>query len=131
MERSAATLRSPEARLRGYRGPGGGAIGEFFAGLGGAWMLTAGQKARLGPAVADALSAGWTPAALASFTGANTGGVRNPYAVLRSRLSSGQLPEPTAAKPAGRPTWCGKCDERTRRREDASDDALTVALSTG
>lgn len=107
------------SRLGDDRGPGGGAVGEFFDRLGEAWRLTATQRARLGSAVEVALGAGWTPATLASFTGANTGGVRNPYAVLAARLSPSQLPEPPAAMPAVRPPWCGKCDERTRRREDA------------
>ena len=53
----------------------------FFAALGPGWPLTARQRTRLGPPVAAALAAGWTPAALAAFAGANTGGVRSPYAV--------------------------------------------------
>jgi hypothetical protein len=52
---------------------GGGQVGEFFAALGDAWRLAAGQRARLTPAVETALSAGWTPAALATTAGANTG----------------------------------------------------------
>ena len=40
--------------------------------------------------------------ALAAFTGGNTDGVRNPYAVLAARLSSAELPAPPArpARPA-------------------------------
>ena len=41
-----------------------------------------------------ALDAGWLPQALAAFTGANTTGVRNPYAVLAARLSPAELPPP-------------------------------------
>ncbi len=64
---------------------------------------------------------GWTPAALAGFTGANTDGVRNPYAVLGSRLSPAELPLP-AGQRLVRPPWCDTCDERTRRRQDAEGD---------
>jgi hypothetical protein len=53
--------------------------------------------------------AGWTPGALAEFTG-NTAGIRNPSGVLVARLSPAQLPLPRA----GRPPWCGQCDEVTR-----------------
>ncbi len=91
---------------------------EFFGALGSAWRLTAAQRDRLAPAVGAALSAGWTPAGLAEVTGANTGGVRNRYAVLAARLSAAELPEPPASVPK-RPPWCGECDQRTRRREDA------------
>ena len=41
-------------------------------------------------AVTAALNAGWTPRALAAITGANTSGVRNPYAVLAVRLSAAE-----------------------------------------
>ena len=90
----------------------GGPVGEFFAALAAAWRFTAGQRARLAPAVETALNTGWTPTELAAFTGANTDGVRNPYAVLAARLSSAELPAPPL-RPA-RPPWCGGCDERTR-----------------
>jgi hypothetical protein len=68
--------------------------GAFFAALGAGWPLTARQRKRLAPPVVAALAAGWTPAALAQFAGANTGGVRSPYAVLAARLSPGELPAP-------------------------------------
>jgi Helix-turn-helix domain len=90
-------------------------VDEFFAGLGPQWPLTAGQRDRLGPAVAAALAAGWPPQDLASFVGANSTGVRNPYAVLVSRLSPEELPEPSAAAmSASLPPWCGACDQGTR-----------------
>lgn len=92
---------------------GGGPAGEFFATLGPVWRLTASQRARLTPAVAAALSAGWTPAALAAFIGASTTGIRNPYAVLAARISSAELPLPSGHGVPRRP-WCGQCDERTR-----------------
>jgi hypothetical protein len=98
-------------------GGGGGPVGKFFAALGPDWRLTATQRVRLAPAVTAALNAGWTPQALAAFTGANTSGVRNPYAVLVMRLSAADLPLPPGQRPS-RPPWCGQCDERTRRRED-------------
>jgi Helix-turn-helix domain len=92
---------------------GGGPAGEFFAALDRDWQLTAAQRARLAPAVTAALNAGWTPQALAGFTGANTGGVRNPYAVLAARLSPAELPPPYAQR-RSRPPWCGECDQATR-----------------
>jgi len=91
---------------------GGGPVDEFFATLGPDWQLTAAQRARLTPAVAAALNAGWTPRALAAFAGANTSGVRNPYAVLAARVSPTELPPHT--QPPFRPAWCGECGERTR-----------------
>jgi len=94
-------------------GGGGGPIGEFFTALGPDWRLTAAQRARLAPAVAAALNAGWMPQALAAFAGANTIGVRSQYAVLAARLSPAELPPPDRQRPA-RPLWCGRCDEVTR-----------------
>jgi hypothetical protein len=119
-EPPAAAARAGEALAAAGDGPGGGPVVRFFDALGEAWRLTAAQRDRLAPAVAAALSAGWTPAGLAEFTGANTGGVRNRYAVLAARVSAAELPAPprSAALPQ-RPPWCGECDERTRRREDA------------
>jgi len=76
-------------------------------------MLTGEQRARLSPAVETALGSGWTPAALAAFTGANTEGVRSPFAVLTARLSPAELPPPPGRRPA-RPPWCGQCDQATR-----------------
>ena len=55
---------------------------------------------------------GWTPHALAAFTGANTTGVHRPYAVLAARLSPGELPTPPVR--SARPPWCGQCDQTTR-----------------
>ena len=92
---------------------GGQAVDEFFAVLDDGWRLTADQRARLAPAAQAALHAGWSPQALAAFTGANTAGVRNPYAVLAARLSPAELPPPQPQRPA-RPPWCGQCDEVTR-----------------
>jgi hypothetical protein len=94
-------------------GQGGAPIGEFFTALGPDWRLTAAQRARLAAAVTAALNAGWTPWTLAAITGANTSGVRNPYAVLAARLAPAELPLPHAQRPP-RPPWCGQCDERTR-----------------
>ncbi|MBO0770015.1 MAG: helix-turn-helix domain-containing protein, partial [Actinobacteria bacterium] len=54
---------------------GGGGVGEFFTALGSSWRLTAAQRARLAPAVDTALEMGWTPQALAAFTGTSTKGV--------------------------------------------------------
>jgi hypothetical protein len=88
-----------------------GGVGEFFATLGDAWPLTRGQRGKLTSAVQAALDRGWAPDALASVTGANTTGVRNPFAVLATRLSAAELPPPTRP---GRPPWCGECDQVTR-----------------
>ena len=91
---------------------GGGLVGEFFAALDRDWRLTAAQRARLAPAVATALTAGWTPQRLAGFTEGNIIGVRNSYAVLAARLSPAELPAPPAR--LARPPWCGECDQATR-----------------
>ena len=91
--------------------------GEFFAALGPRWLLSIRQRHRLAPAVQAALAAGWTPAALARYAGANPAGVRNPYAVLANRLAPGELPAP--AQPPPRPAWCGRCHQDTRRLEHA------------
>ena len=88
-----------------------GGVGAFFAALGDAWRLTGAQRAKLAPAVQAALDTGWAPQALASVTGSNTTGVRNPYAVLATRLSAAELPAPVRP---GRPPWCGECDQVTR-----------------
>jgi len=61
-----------------------------------------------------ALAAGWTPHGLAAFTGANTAGVRNPYAVLAAGLSPGELPPPHGQQRPTRPPWCGECDQAAR-----------------
>jgi hypothetical protein len=99
----------PAAEAAGAGGP----TGEFFAALDLDWQLTAAQRARLAPAVTTALRAGWTPQRLAAFAGANTSGVRNPYAVLAARLAPAELPSPRAQWPP-RPPWCGECDQATR-----------------
>ncbi len=96
----------------------GDQFSEFFAGLADGWHLTASQRGRLVTALRSAVASGWTPEALAAFVGANTDGVRNPYAVLAARLSPAELPPPPEPRPMRLP-WCGRCDERTRRREDA------------
>jgi hypothetical protein len=118
LEPSAADARAREPAAAADAG-GGGQAGDYFAVLGTGWQLTASQRARLVPAVTTALSTGWTPASLAAFTGSNSSGVRNPYAVLAARLSPAELPEPPTRRPMARPPWCGTCDEPTRRRQDA------------
>lgn len=67
---------------------------EFFDGLGQAWHLSPSQRGRLAAAVRDALARGWEPRALAAHVGANSSGVRSPYAVLRTRLSPDEVPAP-------------------------------------
>jgi Helix-turn-helix domain len=117
-EPSKEPSQEPAAHAAAREGPptagtgGGGLVGEFFATLDRDWRLTAAQQARLAPAVATALTAGWTPQKLAGFTGGNLTGVQNPYAVLAARLSPAELPAPPA-RPA-RPPWCGECDQATR-----------------
>ncbi len=107
MEPSAASAHARQVTATAGTAGGGEAVGEFFAVLDDGWRLTAGQRARLAPAVQAALDAGWLPHALAAFTGANTAGVRNPYAVLAARLSPAELPPQRRQRPA-RPPWCGQ-----------------------
>jgi Oxidoreductase family, NAD-binding Rossmann fold len=106
----------PDARQAPVAGAadGGTPAEKYFAALGDGWQLTAAQRARLAPAAELALSTGWTPAALAAFTGANTSGVRSAYGVLAARLSPAELPRPPG-RPA-RPPWCGECDQVTWMR---------------
>jgi hypothetical protein len=111
LEPSAAAARMDQAPA--LDGQGDGPIDEFFTALGPYWRLTAAQRTRLAAAVTAALTAGWTPRTLAVITGANTSGVRNPYAVLAARLAPAELPLPHT-QPPSRPPWCGQCDERTR-----------------
>ena len=63
------------------------------------------------PLSVSALAAGWTPDGLAGFAGANSAGIRSPFAVLAARLAPTELPRLSARR---RPPWCGECDERTR-----------------
>jgi hypothetical protein len=113
IEPPAAPARAREAPLSDQAAGGGAPVGEFFADLADAWLVTAEQRARLAPAVKAALDIGWTPSSLAAFTGANIDGVRSPYAVLTSRLSPAELPRPIGHGPP-RPPWCGQCDQATR-----------------
>jgi Helix-turn-helix domain len=112
-EPSAASAHARQVPATAGTAGGGQAAGEFFAVLDDGWKLTADQRARLAPAVQAALEAGWLPQALAAFTGANTVGVRSPYAVLAARLSPAELPPPQRQQPA-RPPWCGRCHKVTR-----------------
>jgi hypothetical protein len=100
--------------------------GEFFAALDCDWRLTAAQRARLAPAVATALTSGWTPQRLAGFTGGNITGVRNSYAVLAARLSPAELPAPPATGPAAvvRRVRPGDPDAWLRRRRAAPVPSL-------
>ena len=113
MEPSAAPAQARQVPATAGTAGGGQAVDEFFAVLDDGWRLTAEPRARLAPAVQAALDAGWLPQALAAFTGGNTIGVRNPYAVLAARLSPAELPPQQRQRPA-RPPWCGQCDEVTR-----------------
>jgi hypothetical protein len=100
---SAAQLRRPRRRASPHSGARLAAVSPRR-------LLTTGQRARLGPAVAAALTAGWQPGDLASHVGANTTGIRDPAAVLAARLSQAELPPPTARR---RPPCC-VCDQATR-----------------
>lgn len=91
--------------------------GQFFAALGDAWPLSGAQRDRLAPAVRAAIAAGWPPGDLAALVGANSTGIRSPYAILTSRLSPAELPVPPAPVPRRR-QWCGRCDEVTRLELD-------------
>jgi hypothetical protein len=92
---------------------GAAAAGRYFDGLGPQWRLTPAQRERLTPAVEAALAGGWRSDQLAEFPGANSAGVRNPYAVLSARLSPDQLP-PAPGSSSSRPPWCGRCDPESR-----------------
>jgi hypothetical protein len=114
IEPPAAYARARETELSPVESAaGGGNLREFYDGLGAAWPLSAAQRERLAPAVAEALGRGWQPRDLAAFVGANTDGVRSPYAVLTARLAAGELPAPPVPG-ARRKPWCGRCDEQTR-----------------
>jgi hypothetical protein len=114
MEPSAASAHARQVPATAGTAGGGQAVDEFFAVLDDGWRLTADQRARLAPAAQAALHAGWSSQALATFTGANTASVRNPYAVLAARLSPAELPPPPQPQRPARPPWCGQCDEVTR-----------------
>ena len=96
-------------------GGGEGSVEEVFDALGPAWALSPAQRARLAPAVAHALTAGWAHDKLAELLGANPHGVRSAVAVLESRLAD--LPPSVEATGPTRRVWCGGCDEHTRQRE--------------
>lgn len=112
-----STTRAREDRATAA-GTGGGGAEKFFAALGEGWPLAAAQRDRLAPLVQRAVGIGWPSDRLAEHVGANTHGIRNPYAVLRTRLA--ELPELPAV--VVRPPWCGSqgCDQETRWREDAN-----------
>lgn len=115
--------REPGDRSGDHPGPGGGGHEEFHTALGPAWPLARGQRHRLASRITAALTAGWSPTALAAHVGANPDGVRSPYAVLASRLAD--LPDPPARQVRTRPPWCGECDEATRLIEHPADDTVT------
>jgi len=92
---------------------GDGEVMDFFEALGPGWPLSPAHRDHLALAVSTALALGWQPGDLAAFVGANTAGVRSPYAVLAARLVPSELPAPPAPVPKRRP-WCGKCDPDTR-----------------
>jgi hypothetical protein len=124
----AASVRAREGDRPPVESPaagGGSRLGEFFDVLGAAWRLSPSQRSRLAPAVCGALGAGWQPEDLAAFVGANTVGVRSPYAVLAARLVPGELPAPPAPA-ARRKPWCGICDERTRLLIDEFTDGMAT-----
>jgi hypothetical protein len=84
---------------------------QVLAQLGPQWRLGTRSVERLEGLIASALDAGWEMAALAAHLGANSDGVKSPYAVLAARLKD--LPPRPAARRA-RPPWCGNCHEPTR-----------------
>lgn len=118
IEPSTTRAREDRTATAGNRG-GGGGTEKFFAALGEGWPLAAAQRARLATLVQRAVGIGWPPDRLAEHVGANTSGIRNPYAVLRTRLA--ELPDPPVV--VARPPWCGSsdCDQETRWREDPQD----------
>lgn len=96
----------------------GGEAEAFLTALGERWPLSRAQRRRIAPLIRTSLAAGWPPQLLAERVGANTHGVRSPYAALRARLSDFQDPPPP--QPQQEPhkaPWCGLCDEQTRQVE--------------
>jgi hypothetical protein len=83
-------------------GGGGGLVGEFFAALDCDWRLTAAQRARLAPAVATALTAGWTPQRLAGCTGGNITGVRTRMRCWPPGCRAPNCPRPRHDRPGRR-----------------------------
>lgn len=75
-------------------------------------------------ACADAVDAGWTPAAMDrairghDWTGARSGAV---VALVRALAEEGPTAAPTDAQ--DRPDWCGRCDETTRMLTDPETGA--------
>ena len=110
----------------------GGPADKFFAALPDAWMLTGEQRATLSPAAETALSSGWSACrAQAAFTGANTEGVRSPFAVLTARLSPAELQASRRPGGAGpEPPWCGQCDQATGCSASTATRAPVPALAT-
>jgi hypothetical protein len=96
-------------------------IDTVLDGLGVAWPLTPKQRRRLAPKVVEALAAGWSVQRLTAHLGANPEGVKSPAAVLSARLDDLPSVVHEPEKCAGRPEWCGRCDEpsRTIQRADS------------
>jgi hypothetical protein len=113
-EPPAASARVREADPSPVENPaGGGGTREFFTALGPSWPLSDAHRHRLADQINAALALGWPPRDLAEFVGANTAGIRSPFAVLAARLAPSELPAPPRPVPRRRP-WCGKCDPDTR-----------------
>lgn len=86
------------------------------------WRIGRREAARLSPAIEEAFAAGWTSQTLVAHLSSRPEGVRNPAAVLASRLS--ELPTPPTFSTRPKTPWCGEC-------EDPLSRTITVTQSDG
>ncbi|UJL31613.1 helix-turn-helix domain-containing protein [Mycolicibacterium vanbaalenii] len=86
------------------------------------WRISSREARRLSPAIEEAFAAGWTSQTLLAHLSSRPEGVRNPAAVLASRLS--ELPTPPTFSIRRKTPWCGKCEDPVSR-------TITVAQSDG
>lgn len=86
------------------------------------WRISRREATRLSPAIEEAFAAGWTSQTLVAHLSSRPEGVRNPAAVLASRLS--ELPTPPTFSIRRKTPWCGEC-------EDPLSRTITVTQSDG
>lgn len=86
------------------------------------WQISSSEARRLSPAIEEAFAAGWTSQTLLAHLSSRPEGVRNPAAVLASRLS--ELPTPPTFPIRRKTPWCGECEDPVSR-------TITVTQSDG